>query len=149
MESLTRRQFVQSGIGTGLALAGSTSARAASAMNHQTTPKTHVLFLDMQEIADLHGVVQSVCEARKHPLNPVVQLGDVTEWTPCALPRWGVLPAIYVPEERIFKLWYSAMDAAEQEYKAGYAVSDDGRALGEAGPGPVGVQGEQEQQHLS
>ena len=44
-----------------------------------TTSKTHVLFLDMQEVTDLWNVRMSVVEAEKHPLNPSLPLGDINE----------------------------------------------------------------------
>ena len=45
-----------------------------------TTPRTHVLFFDMQEIANLNNLRRTVSEAKKHPLNPVLPLGGIDEW---------------------------------------------------------------------
>ena len=37
-------------------------------------------FLLMDGIEDVYHVAQAVCEAEKHPLNPVLPVGDSHEW---------------------------------------------------------------------
>ena len=54
-----------------------------------TTPRTHVLFLDMQEIANLNNLRRTVSEAKKHPLNPVLPLGGIDEWDSVKAAPWG------------------------------------------------------------
>ncbi|MBM3933225.1 MAG: hypothetical protein FJ319_02815 [SAR202 cluster bacterium] len=90
-----------------------------------TTPGTHVLFLDMQEIAATKGVVQAMCEAKKHPLNPVIPLGDLHEWDSMRASPWAMRSAIYDKDEKIFKFWYGGKSAGGP-HRAGYALSEDG-----------------------
>ena len=60
-----------------------------------TTSKTHVLFLDMQEVTDLWNVRMSVVEAEKHPLNPSLPLGDINEWDSRQAAPWEVRTVLY------------------------------------------------------
>ena len=79
-----------------------------------TDSGTKIVFLDLEDIQDLHGIVQSVCEAVKHPDNPLLPLGDLHEWDSLrAVPWEGTV--IYDEEERLFKCWYGATDVATLE----------------------------------
>ena len=92
-----------------------------------TTADTRVLFLNMQDIEDVQNVVQTVCEAQKHPLNPILPLGDVTEWDSCQARPWETRTIIYDEEDEIFKCWYAGTDlSTERWWASGYAVSPDG-----------------------
>jgi len=75
-----------------------------------TTPKTHVLFLDMQEVAALQNVRRSVVEARKHPLNPLLPLGDVDAWDSVKAAPWESRTILYDEQERLLKAWYAGID---------------------------------------
>ncbi|MBM3263158.1 MAG: hypothetical protein FJY97_06990 [candidate division Zixibacteria bacterium] len=97
----------------------------------ETTPKTHVLFLDLLEIQELGGVVQTVTEAEKHPLNPVLPLGDLHEWDSVQASPWQSRSVIYDEEARVFKCWYAGTglfkDPTHQpRWIGGYATSPDG-----------------------
>ncbi len=103
-----------------------------------TTSKTHVLFLDMQEVTDLWNVRMSVVEAEKHPLNPSLPLGDINEWDSRQAAPWEVRTVLYDEQEDIFKAWYGGIDIdyevhyingrpkPKKEYSMGYATSRDG-----------------------
>jgi len=39
-----------------------------------------MVFLDLDDVQSLQGVVQAVCLAEKHADNPVLPLGDMHEW---------------------------------------------------------------------
>ncbi len=92
-----------------------------------TTPETHVLFFDMQEIAQLHNLKQSVVEATKHPLNPILPLGDLSEWDSGQARPWEARTVLFDEEDGLFKLWYAGTDlSTERWWKTGYATSADG-----------------------
>ncbi|MDP6775313.1 MAG: hypothetical protein QGI83_00950 [Candidatus Latescibacteria bacterium] len=86
-----------------------------------------VLFLDMEDVQARHNVVHSVCEAEKHPLNPVLHLGDMHEWDSVQARPWESRTVIYDEEDRLFKCWYAGTDlSTERWWATGYAESDDG-----------------------
>lgn len=91
------------------------------------------LFLDLDDVESMHNVVQTVCEATKHPDNPVLPLGAEDEWDSCQASPWASRTVIYDDEERIFKAWYEGGRGAdvprEQDpfwITTGYAISEDG-----------------------
>ncbi len=85
-----------------------------------------VVFLDLEEIESLEGIVHTVCEAQKHPDNPLLPLGDLHEWDSLFARPWeGTV--IYDHEEDLFKSWYAGKDIrTPNRYYLGYAVSGDG-----------------------
>ncbi len=91
-----------------------------------TDSGTKIVFLDLEDIQSLRGVVQSVCEAVKHPDNPLLPLGDIHEWDSLrAVPWEGTV--IYDDEEEMFKCWYGATHVAATSFHAlGYTFSEDG-----------------------
>ena len=92
-----------------------------------TSPSTHVLFLDMAGIDRLDGVVQRVVEADKHPLNPVLPLGDLHEWDSMRASPWASRTVLYDGEDRVFKAWYYGNDGdTGGAHTTGYAISEDG-----------------------
>ena len=98
-----------------------------------TTPGTRIVFLDQEAIQATHNVVQTVCEAVKHPDNPVLPLGGKNEWDSVQASPWASRTVIYDEEEGIFKCWYEGGSASELPrdqdpywITTGYAVSDDG-----------------------
>jgi len=94
------------------------------------TPGTHVLFLDLLEVAELRNAHQVVNQAVKHPANPVIPTGRLTEFDSLqAVPWRGTV--MWDAEDRIFKAWYmglAAEDFATMQSRVGYAVSPDGVA---------------------
>ena len=112
-----------------------------------TTPRTHVLFFDMQEIANLNNLRRTVSEAKKHPLNPVLPLGGIDEWDSVEAAPWVGRTVLYDDQDRLFKAWYVGINVnftdhyvpyppgsprgegrllPLQEYSTGYATSHDG-----------------------
>ncbi len=88
---------------------------------------TRVLFLDLADLQSRHNVVQAVCEATKHPDNPILPLGDLHEWDALQARPWEGRSVIYDDEERLFKCWYAGTDlSVERWWATGYAISDDG-----------------------
>ena len=85
-----------------------------------------VLFLDMEEVAARHNVVQTVLEAKKHGSNPVLPLGDVGEWDSLQVKPWASRSVIYDDEEQLFKSWYTGIDIGNSVHTTGYAVSENG-----------------------
>lgn len=99
----------------------------SSASSLQTRPDTRVLFLDMMEVEELEGVVQSVTEAEKHPLNPILPLGDLHEWDSAQARPWESRSVIYDQGEGVFKCWYAGADVTPRRWwMGGYATSHDG-----------------------
>ena len=75
----------------------------------------------------LHGVRLALCEADKHPRNPILPLGDLSQWDSGQASPWEGRTVLYDAEERLFKMWYGGTDASPGYWwKGGYAVSDDG-----------------------
>ena len=85
------------------------------------------LFLVMDEVAERRNVVQRVCEASKHPANPVLPLGRVDEWDGLQAMPWAGRTVLYDEDEKLFKCWYTGTDLSmEKWWASGYAVSEDG-----------------------
>ena len=106
------------------------SEQQSTEVDLDTSANTHVLFLDMAEMAELRGVVQAVCPAEKHPRNPIMPLGDVDEWD-CRRNRvWSGRTVMYDEEDGLFKCWYDGIGFHNVPWRiwkpTGYAVSDDG-----------------------
>jgi len=116
------------GLGSGERLIEASPATLTQNVNRlRTDAGTHVLFLDMKEVKELNGVIQSVVEAKKHPLNPVLPLGKLNEFDSMRASPWAGRTVIYDREERLFKAWYSGMDFRGGEgHQMGYAISEDG-----------------------
>jgi len=94
-----------------------------------TAPGKRILFLDMEAVQSRHNVVQTVCEATKHPANPLLPLGLITEWDDRMASPWASRSVIYDEEEKIFKCWYNGESFSDERWFAtGYAVSEDGIA---------------------
>jgi len=88
-----------------------------------------VVFLDMESVQSTHNVIQAVCEATKHPSNPLLPLGKAGEWDNRRASPWASRTVIYDEEDRIFKCWYDGGCYADPSLVCtGYAVSDDGVA---------------------
>ena len=87
---------------------------------------TYILFFDMAEIAETRGVRQSIVEAQKHPLNPVLRLGDIHEWDSMRASPWASRTVVYDEEDSLFKAWYYGSDGQPGPHRTGYATSGDG-----------------------
>ena len=91
------------------------------------SPDSRLLFLDLVDVQSRHNVVQAVCQAVKHPDNPVLPLGDAHEWDGMQARPWEGRTILYDEEERVFKCWYAGSDLqTDRWWGTGYAVSDDG-----------------------
>ena len=84
-------------------------------------------FLLLDGIESTYHLSHRVCEATKHPNNPVLPLGDLHEWDATQARPWSSPTVIWDDEDRVFKAWYSGSDAAPEKWTAmGYATSQDG-----------------------
>jgi len=93
----------------------------------EARPGSEVLFFDLAELDRLDRVVLSVEEARKHPHNPILQLGDKDAWDCAQASPWAMRTVIYDAEDKVFKCWYNGTDLRMHSPNyAGYAVSADG-----------------------
>ena len=87
----------------------------------------HYLFFDGSDIQKMHNVQISLCPAQKHPLNPLLPLGDLNQWDSLQAVPWAGRTVLYDSEEKLFKTWYAGTDAdSKRWWKSGYAVSRDG-----------------------
>ena len=85
------------------------------------------LFLDLDEVAATHNLEQRVCEATKHPANPVLPVGRLDEWDAVRASVWSVRTVLYDPDDGLFKCWYTGADQAHVNWRrTGYAFSEDG-----------------------
>jgi hypothetical protein len=95
-------------------------------MNLTADEGSKILFLDLEALSDRHNVVHTVCEAKKHPDNPLLPLGDLHEWDSRQARPWEG-SVLYDAKEGLFKCWYGATDVTLKSWGAlGYAVSSDG-----------------------
>ena len=84
-------------------------------------------FLLLDRVESCHNVVRAVCQAEKHPLNPVLPLGDIHEWDSTHCAPWSSQSVIYDEEDKLFKAWYAGSDMGGANWWAtGYAISEDG-----------------------
>lgn len=92
-------------------------------------PSSEILFFDGAEIESFDRVRISVCEAEKHPLNPVLGVGDRNEWDSAQCSPWPVRTVLYDAEEKVFKAWYGGCGHGSSklaDWRMGYALSADG-----------------------
>ena len=90
-------------------------------------PASHDGFLLMDRLESRHNVVRAVCQAEKHPLNPVLPLGDIQEWDSTHCAPWSSQSVIYDEDDKLFKAWYAGSDMGGASWWAtGYAISEDG-----------------------
>lgn len=81
----------------------------------------------MEQVQQSHNVVQRVCEATKHRMNPLLPLGRADEWDGRQASPWAMRTVLYDEEEKLFKCWYNGTDLTDQQsWASGYAVSSDG-----------------------
>ena len=57
-----------------------------------------VLFLDLADVQSRHNVVHTVCQADKHPNNPVLPLGDAHDWDGLQARPWESRTILYDEE---------------------------------------------------
>ena len=98
----------------------------ATKLKLDTTADTYVLFLDMLEVQKLDNVEQVVGVAEKQPANPVIPLGDMTDYDSRRAANWAA-SMIYDEDDQLFKAWYFGCDAVHWA-GIGYAESADGVA---------------------
>jgi hypothetical protein len=129
--AIRRRDFLRLPAALGLApafpAAGATTDQPARDVNPRTAAGSRILFLDLETVEARENVVQRVLEATKHVSNPVLPLGDVTEWDALQARPWESRTVLYDQEERLFKCWYAGKDlSTERWWATGYATSEDG-----------------------
>ena len=84
-------------------------------------------FLLADGIDATYHVARRVCQARKHPNNPVLPLGDIHEWDATQARPWESPTVIWDDQDRVFKAWYSGSDVTtDRWWVTGYATSPDG-----------------------
>ena len=85
------------------------------------------VFLSMDGVESCQNVVRSICEATKHPANPLLPLGRVDEWDALQARPWESRTVLYDEQDKLFKCWYCGSDLSmERWWASGYAVSEDG-----------------------
>jgi hypothetical protein len=90
-----------------------------------TTARTYVLFLDMQEVESLHNIELVVNQAEKHPANPVLPTGDMNDFDYAQASSWAG-SVLFDEDEKIFKMWYMGGRQGMEVLAIGYAWSSDG-----------------------
>ena len=92
-------------------------------------PGRRVLFLDMLEVAAVDGLAESFNAMTKHPANPVVRPGPPGAFDDLRAHAYGEV----LRDDGQFRMWYSALSAAERDkppqetrHYVGYAESRDG-----------------------
>lgn len=88
-----------------------------------------LLVLDQSSVAAHDGVTFHVSQATKHPQNPVLMPGVPGEWDSLQVSWPGTV--LYDAEDRLFRCWYSGLDAIASDrppgvWATGYAESRDG-----------------------
>ncbi|RAV16662.1 hypothetical protein [Paenibacillus contaminans] len=84
-----------------------------------------VLFLDMLEIESALNAKLTVNKAKKCKANPVLPLGDYSDWDRWRATDWAG-SVIYDQDDKVFKMWYFGQDGPYGETSTGYATSLDG-----------------------
>ena len=83
-----------------------------------TEPGSRDGFLLMTGVESSYHVVHRVRQAKQHPTNPVLPLGDVHEWDATQARPWSSPTVIWDEQERVFKAWYSGSDVAIERWVA-------------------------------
>lgn len=87
-----------------------------------------LLILDRQSVAVAEGVAFHLNPAKKHPENPLMLPGEPQQWDSLQVIWPGTV--LYDAENKLFRCWYSGMDAVQKNrpplWVPGYAESTDG-----------------------
>jgi hypothetical protein len=88
-----------------------------------------VLILDRDSVATATGVSFHLNPAKKHPENPILLPGEPQHWDSLQVIWPGTV--LYDAQERLFRCWYSGLDAVQSQrlpnlWVPGYAESADG-----------------------
>jgi len=137
MNDVDRREFLveatktTAAILTGGSLLRSTENLAAEEPNGvHADPRNMkaILILDRESVAEAEGVTFHLNQAKKHPENPVLAPGAAHEWDGLQVTWPGTV--LYDAEDKLFRCWYSGMDAVQKNrppyWVPGYAESKDG-----------------------
>jgi hypothetical protein len=104
------------------------SAICPTAANSSDRVWNTVLMLDEQSVESSEGVKFELNAAKKHPENPVLAPGEPQEWDGLQVIWPGTV--LYDPNEKVFRCWYSGLDAVQKNrpplWVPGYAESKDG-----------------------
>jgi hypothetical protein len=117
-------------IGCAIALGAALPARADQADAARRNPAAKiVLMLDNASVATAARVSFHLNTAKKHPENPVLLPGEPQQWDSLQVIWPGTV--LYDADERMFRCWYSGMDAVQNQrppylWVPGYAESADG-----------------------
>ncbi len=84
------------------------------------------LFFDLAEIQQTNNVALSVCQAKKHPYNPVLDVADKNAWDCGWVAPWAIRGAAYDKADGLFKVWYNGAEYGGAKNFVGIAVSEDG-----------------------
>jgi hypothetical protein len=93
-----------------------------------TAAGSKVLFVDMLEVAETDGLVETFHPMKKHPANPVLRAGPRGSFDDLRAHAYGEV--LY--ENGLFRMWYSgwpeaaARDPESYKHYVGYAESRDG-----------------------
>jgi hypothetical protein len=130
----TAQKEMRPGAGVlGVALAGS-DAEGAVYFDRVVVPRLSpeagrkVLFLDMLEVGEVDGLVESFHPMKKHPANPVLRTGPTGSFDDLRAHAYGEV--LY--DQGKFRMWYTAwssrgaIDPESARHYAGYAESQDG-----------------------
>lgn len=94
-----------------------------------TTSGHRHLFVDLQDVADWDHVRQTVCRARKHPLNPLLRVGMPHEPDGGRCSPWPTRSVLYDSKARRFRAWCYVSDrgfGGNPDGQVAYVESADG-----------------------
>ncbi len=134
MEQIYRREFL-AGLMTaggaflsGAALLSSCRAEGEKRTRRSVPASRAILILDRQSVSEAEGVTFHLNPAKKHRENPVLAPGAAHEWDGLQVTWPGTV--LYDEEEKIYRCWYSGIDAVQKNrpplWLPGYAESQDG-----------------------
>jgi hypothetical protein len=109
-----------------------------------TAPGFRRLFIDLQDVARMDHVRQTVCAARKHPLNPLLRVGLPHEWDGGRASPWPTRSVVFDPRRHLFQCWYMCAERGGKDYRVAYAESEDGVAWRKPRLGQVEFAGSRE-----
>ncbi len=104
-------------------------AQSSALLDRTTSCDRRRLFVDFEDVERSDHIRQTVCQARKHPLNPVLRVGMAHEPDGGRCSPWPTRSVVYDARAKRFRAWCYAIDrgfGGNPDGQVAYVESGDG-----------------------